>query len=393
MEPFSLYIHIPFCRTKCPYCDFNTYENIEHLTEDYINSLITELTNWSRYIDLNSKNKYIKSVFFGGGTPSYISENNISKIMQTIVNNFNLLDEAEISIECNPNDLSQEKLLSWENSNINRISIGAQSFSDKFLRVLGRDHDFIEISQGFIKARSLGFDNLNLDLIYGIPGQNMDDWKSTIKQALILKPDHISMYGLTIEKNTKFDWMISEGLMPNPDSDVAADMYEYVEKEMNNNGYTHYEISNWSLPGKESKHNLTYWYSQEYIGIGAGAHSFYSGLRFWNVNSPNEYINLLEKNRTIQNNTEICKGFCAVSEVEYYDNNTRIADKFILGLRLVQGINQSIFTKSFIDLISEKYDKEINELIHMGLLEITKDSIKLTRRGRLLANEVFYKFL
>ncbi len=393
MEPFSLYIHIPFCRTKCPYCDFNTYENIEHLTEDYINSLITELTNWSRYIDFNSKNKYIKSVFFGGGPPSYISENNISKIMQTIVNNFNLLDEAEISIECNPNDLSQEKLLSWENSNINRISIGAQSFSDKFLRVLGRDHDFIEISQGFIKARSLGFDNLNLDLIYGIPGQNMDDWKSTIKQALKLKPDHISMYGLTIEKNTKFDWMVSEGLMPNPDSDVAADMYEYVEKEMNNNGYTHYEISNWSLPGKESKHNLTYWYSQEYIGIGAGAHSFYSGLRFWNVNSPNEYINLLEKNRTIQNNTEICKGFCAVSEVEYYDNNTRIADKFILGLRLVQGINQSIFTKSFIDLISEKYDKEINELIHMGLLEIAKDSIKLTRRGRLLANEVFYKFL
>ena len=170
-------------------------------------------------------------------------------------------------------------------------------------------------------------------------------------------------------------------------------MYEYVEKEMYRNGYTHYEISNWSLPGKESLHNLTYWYSQEYIGVGAGAHSFFSGIRFWNVNSPNEYINLLEKDPLIDNNTEICRGFCAVSEIEDYDDNTRIADQFILGLRLVQGVNESIFNQSFIDLISKKYKKEIKELIDIGLLEITNSSIKLTKRGRLLANEVFYKFL
>ncbi len=393
MEPLSLYIHIPFCRTKCPYCDFNTYENIEHLIDDYIASLITELTCWSIYLDLNSKNKTIKSVFFGGGTPSYIAENHIKKIMEVVKTNFNLLEDAEITIECNPNDLFEEKILSWKNSNINRLSIGAQSFSDKFLRVLGRDHDLLEISQGFLTARSLGFDNLSLDLIYGIPGQNIADWKSTIHKALELKPDHISMYGLTIEKNTKFDWMVTEGLMPNPDSDIAADMYEFVEEEMHNNGYTHYEISNWSLPSKESKHNLTYWYSQEYIGIGAGAHSFYSGLRFWNVNSPNEYINLLEKKQLIQDNTEIQGGFCAVSEIEDYDDNTRIADQFILGLRLVEGIDKSIFTQSFIDLISRKYEKEIEELIYIGLLEITNTSIKLTKRGRLLANEVFYKFL
>ena len=393
MEPLSLYIHIPFCRTKCPYCDFNTYENIEHLIDDYITSLITELAHWSKYIDLNSKNKNIKSVFFGGGTPSYISQNHIKQIMEVLKSKFNLLEDAEISIECNPNDLSEEKILSWKNSNINRLSIGAQSFSDKFLRVLGRDHDLIEISQGFLTARSLGFDNLSLDLIYGIPGQNITDWKSTIYKALELNPDHISMYGLTIEKNTKFDWMVTEGLMPNPDSDLAADMYEFVEEEMNNNGYTHYEISNWSLPRRESKHNLTYWYSQEYIGIGAGAHSFYSGLRFWNVNSPNEYINLIEKGQLIQDNTEIQRGFCAVSEIEDYDDNTRIADQFILGLRLVEGVNESIFNQSFIDLISKKYKKEIKELIDIGLLEITNSSIKLTKRGRLLANEVFYKFL
>ena len=393
MEPFSLYIHVPFCRTKCPYCDFNTYENIEHLIDDYVRSLIYELICWSKYIDFNSKNKYIKSVFFGGGTPSYISANYITQIMDTVEKNFNLIDTVEISLECNPNDLSQEKILSWKNSKINRISIGAQSFSDKFLRVLGRDHDFTEISQGFSLARSLGFNNLSLDLIYGIPGQNINDWKSTINQALKLQPEHISMYGLTIEKNTKFDWMVTEGLMPNPDSDIAADMYEYVEKEMYRNGYTHYEISNWSLPGKESLHNLTYWYSQEYIGVGAGAHSFFSGIRFWNVNSPNEYINLLEKDPLIDNNTEICRGFCAVSEIEDYDDNTRIADQFILGLRLVQGVNESIFNQSFIDLISKKYKKEIKELIDIGLLEITHSSIKLTKRGRLLANEVFYKFL
>lgn len=395
MEPLSLYIHIPFCRTKCPYCDFNTYANIEHMIDRYIIALKNELIYWSKYLDITNKNKCIKTIFFGGGTPSYIPEQYIKDVMDLIKNQFDLEEDLEVSLECNPNDLLSNKLIKWRESSINRLSIGAQSFSDKFLRVLGRDHDFNEISEGFSLARSLGFDNLSLDLIYGIPGQKLSDWKATINQSLDLNPDHISMYGLTIEKNTKFDWMVNEGLMPEPDSDIAADMYEYVEEIMCDKGYIHYEISNWSLPQKESQHNLTYWYSRPYLGIGAGAHSYFQGLRFWNVNSPAEYINLLEDTNilTTDSNLQVKSGFCAVSDIEPYDFDTNISDTFILGLRLIDGINKSKFPSNFFSMITKHYYEEINGLINIGLLDLSKTSIRLTKRGRLLANEVFYKLL
>ena len=251
----SLYIHIPFCKTKCFYCDFNTYTKIEVLIPSYIKALESEVYFWSKYLNGTK----IKSIFIGGGTPSYIPENYIQQLLNTIFSKFNIKEYSEITLESNPNDLSKKKLNTYKNSGINRISMGVQSFNNLLLQNLGRRHSQENAIESYYLAKEAGFENISIDLMYGLPNQSMHQWEETLSKLLNLKPLHVSMYGLTLEEGTPMNEWVKTGQLTKPDDDLAAEMYIKAEDAMSNNNYAHYEISNWAIPGFESKHNLNYW--------------------------------------------------------------------------------------------------------------------------------------
>ena len=281
----SLYIHIPFCQTKCFYCDFNTYAKLESLIPSYINALESEAIFWSNYFNKTE----IKSIFIGGGTPSYIPSKYIEKLMETIFYKFKLTKDSEITLESNPNDLTKSNLKTYYKSGINRISLGVQTFDNSLLKVLGRRHSSQNAIEAYYLIKESGFKNINLDLMYGLPNQSTDKWVDTLYQLLSLKPLHVSMYALTLEEGTPMNEWIKEGKLPKQNDDIVADMYSKTEEIMSKNNYLHYEISNWAISGFESKHNINYWKNKTYIGIGPGAHSYIPPYRFSNIKSLREY--------------------------------------------------------------------------------------------------------
>ena len=389
----SLYVHIPFCETKCPYCDFNTYAGIESLIPGYVAALRAEIGLWGRLLGRPA----VATVFFGGGTPSYLPAEDIGSLVDTVARAFDLDQVSEISLEANPGDLTPDKLAAYLDSGIDRLSIGMQSLDDRLLALLGRRHSADQAVDAFRMAVDAGYSNVSIDLMYGLPHQGIDVWERTLSSAADLRPDHISMYCLTLEASTPMEQSVRTGELPEPDADLAADMYLMAEDAMDRLGYRHYEISNWAQPGKESRHNLTYWRNEPYLGVGPGAHSYLAGHRFSNMRSPRDYTLSLEDGRrdpfTADPLTgEHLRAVPVVETVEYIDRRLEMAETMMLGLRLDSGVGNAAFARRFGVAPADVYPDTVEELQTAGLLALTEGCVRLTARGRLLGNEVFGRF-
>jgi oxygen-independent coproporphyrinogen-3 oxidase len=398
--PISLYVHIPFCATKCPYCDFNTYARIEPLIPGYVEALATELRAWGSLLDRPE----VSTIFFGGGTPSYLPTGAIARLTETIRLGFAVAGDAEITAEANPDDCTPERLASLQAAGVNRISLGVQSLDDDLLKVLGRRHDSLQAIQAFRAARAARFANASIDLMFGLPNQTMAQWASTFEKALALVPDHVSMYGLTVEPNTAFASDIASGRLAAPDGDLAADMYEFAIERMSRLGYRHYEISNWALPGRESRHNLAYWRNAAYLGAGPGAHSYLGQWRFANLKTPREYIRRAAALRGVAPqktsapdsalpSIEYMRAAGVVETCEAIPPPLEMAETMMMGLRLNDGIDAQAFRDRFGVAVGAVYGSEIRELTGLGLIEFDPRGVRLTARGRLLGNEVFERFM
>ena len=388
----ALYIHIPFCETKCPYCDFNTYASIEHLIPAYMDALVGELRLWGAALD----SPRVQSIFFGGGTPSYLPSEDIRRLLDTARSGFVVAGEAEITLESNPGDVTEERLATWKDSGINRLSIGVQSLDDGLLQLLGRRHSAEEATEAFRHAQAAGFDNINLDLMYGLPRQNLEQWRKTLEQTLVLHPEHLSLYCLTLEEGTPLEARVRQGVLPTPDSDLAADMYELAEGMTAQEGYQQYEISNWALPGRACSHNLTYWRNQPYLGVGPGAHSSLNGQRSANLRSPRQYIQRVHRwaeSAIAFEGLQAAQECGPVEMVEAIDKRLEMGETMMLGLRLAEGVAASGFKARFGVELRDTFGPPIHELEGAGLLQWDDVSLVLTPRGRLLGNEVFQRFL
>ena len=398
MNPISLYIHIPFCATKCPYCDFNTYSGIEHMMPDYLEALSREIAFWGAALGHSRGKQPIGTVFFGGGTPSYLPSDNIHRLMDTVRSSFNLVPDAEVTLECNPDDVSSDRLAQWKGAGINRISMGVQSLDDGLLKVLGRRHTAQAALEAYVAAGDGGFDNVNLDLMYGLADQTMDQWRSSLTGVLELRPAHLSLYCLTLEEGTPMEAWVRHGKLSEPDPDLAADMYLLAESMMDDAGYDHYEISNWALPGRESRHNLTYWRNQHYVGVGPGAHSYLDGCRFANLKSPRGYVKSMAEleqpfGGEMDDPVRLLKERGVVDFTEAIDTRLEMAETMMLGLRLSEGVSEEDFEKRFGMSLRTAYPDQISELQEIELLKWRQGSLILTPQGRLLGNEVFQRFL
>lgn len=373
MKGISLYIHIPFCKQKCMYCDFPSYGNKDELMEEYIQCLIEE-------INIKCKNFFIHSIFIGGGTPSYLPNELMEKLLNSI-NKLNLRDNIEFTVECNPGTLTEEKLKIMKNFGVNRISLGLQAVQSTLLKSIGRIHDFKEFEESFSLARKTGFKNINIDIMFGLPNQTVEQWKETLKIVTSLEPEHISAYSLIIEEGTAFYEMYDSGKLRLPSEDEERKMYEVTLEVLKAKGYCQYEISNYAKKGKECKHNLVYWNSKEWIGIGSAAASFINGERLKNYSLIEDYINSVKNN----NNT--------YEEIIKNTEKDNMEEFMFMGLRKIEGIEERDFESRFNKSIDEVYINVINEHISRGLLIRAGGRIYLSGKGIELSNLVMSDFL
>ncbi len=391
----GLYIHVPFCATKCPYCDFNTYQGIENLIPGYVEAVTTELSLWGRALGKPPVN----TVFVGGGTPSYLGDDDLSRLLETAGGAFQLSPDAEITVEANPDDLDQAKCRNMLAKGVNRLSIGVQSLNDGLLGLLGRRHDSSRAVRAFEDARASGAANINLDLMYGLPRQSLRQWQDSLLQLIQLQPTHLSLYCLTLETGTPLDRWVEEGKLPAPDEDLAADMYQWAREALSDAGYHHYEISNWAMPGFESKHNLGYWLNHSYLGVGPGAHSRLGDYRFWGVSSPRLYMEKVKQwrethpGRLTGISGETLETTMPVGGHEYVDSGAACAETMFLGLRLLEGLDLAeASVRAGADLAS-LYRTQIQDLLDLGLLERHRGRLRLSSSAYLIANQVFRRFV
>ena len=388
--PISLYVHIPFCLSKCNYCDFNTYEGIESLMPTFVAALSKEIELWRGRLG----QLHVSTVFFGGGTPSYLPEKSITHLLGGIRDHTCLEASAEITLEANPDDLTSGKAEAWLEAGFNRISIGVQSFNDGHLASLSRRHSADTAEQAIKTARNAGFENINLDLMFGLPNQTINQWRESLSRAVDISAEHFSSYGLQIEPGTPLHRDVRNGNLPAPSDDLAADMYEMAIDMLAQAGYEHYEISNWAKPGFRSRHNSSYWLNLPYLGIGPGAHSSLNGRRFANMKSPRRYIEAIETaDLEAVAASEIEAGEFAVDFIEVTSRKTAISETMMLGMRLAEGISKSEFQRRFETSLDDLYYQELTYLENAGLIEGRDDRIALTLRGKLLGNTVFEQFL
>jgi oxygen-independent coproporphyrinogen-3 oxidase len=374
-KEIALYIHFPFCRRKCRYCSFVSYQDRAGDIPKYFAVLKRELA-------LCVPGKNLRTIYFGGGTPSLASSRQLADILSTIRSLCNIDEEAEITLEANPGTVDKSYLAAIKQIGINRISLGVQSFNDDELSLLGRIHSAQESREAVQLAVNSGFTNINIDLIYGIPGQTLSDWQKNVIEAMKLDAEHISLYALTLEGDEPMALTIEQGELPALNPDLCAEQYELAEDILATHGYQHYEISNWAKEGFECHHNLVYWHNHPYIGIGAAAHSYIGNHRLANVRNLDQYLGMFEKNTQ------------PVSDLnEEIGDALKLSESIILGLRLNRGVSVDDIHGLFgINLLSY-YGKQVNSLTSSGLLEIAEGNLRLTRRGRLLGNEVFWQFL
>jgi len=373
MKDISLYIHIPFCKQKCFYCDFPSYANIDYLKDDYIDALCKEIE--SKKITYN-----IKSIFIGGGTPSYLDCKQIEKLLKTI-NKLNLDKNVEFTMEVNPGTLDNKKLIIMKKGGINRISMGLQAVQNSLLKDIGRIHTFKIFEENFKLARTLGFNNINVDLMFGLPSQTVGECKESLEKIASLGPEHISAYSLIVEEGTAFYELYKKNKLILPSEEEEREMYKLTKEILNSYGYKQYEISNYAKEGFECYHNKVYWKSEEYIGLGSSSASFIDSKRIKNIENVKKYIEKI-------NNEE------NVAEEIYNNSKEDNMEEFMfMGLRLIEGINMEEFTRRFNINIMEVYKEIIKKNIEKGLLEIKENNLKLTEKGIELSNYVMSDFI
>lgn len=381
-ENIGIYIHIPFCKKKCFYCDFVSYENKENLIQEYIDAVCLEILQNAEILSEYN----ISTIYFGGGTPSLIKAEYIEKILNTL--KLFVTDEKEIkeiTIEINPNSASLDKLEKYYNLGINRLSIGLQSTHDIILRNIGRLHTFNDFKEVLKNANAVGFKNISVDLIYPLPGLNLSGFKETLNSVIKLKDEfnikHISVYNLEVHENTRLDFLLKEGFVSLCNEDEEYKMREELNKRLQDNGFVKYEISNYAYPGFESKHNLCYWNQEKYIGFGVNASSFFNLKRYRNTSNIDKYIDGIKNNKNI------------VVETEELDKLSLMKEYIILKLRLSKGVEISEFKQKFGTDIFDIFNTEFNSLKKDNLVNITSKNISLTNRGEEVANIVWEMFV
>lgn len=379
MKEIGVYVHIPFCKSKCIYCDFNSFAKKDECIEPYIKSLIKEIEEYAKA----NKDILVKTIYIGGGTPSYINEKYIKKIMENIKQNFEIIKDAEITIEVNPGTVNKRKLETYYKSGINRLSIGLQSANDKLLKLIGRVHNFEDFLENVKMAKTAGFTNINADCMIGLPTQNIYDVEETLNLLINLRLTHISVYSLIVEPNTQIEKKINSGELKLPDEEIERYMYWFAKRKLEENGYLHYEISNFAKPLYRSKHNLDCWNQKEYKGFGISASSYENGLRYTNTPSIDTYIKNVES-----------ENFKANYIIEEKQNKEAMMKEYmLLGLRKITGVNINDFIQKFEISPLYKFNKEIAKLLREGLVEANEHSIRLSKKGLDLANLVWEEFI
>lgn len=383
-KALGLYLHIPFCRHRCAYCDFNTYTTVSDLMSSYVVALQTEIRQVSRGTD-----RPLATVYFGGGTPSLLPADALDSILREIKNSFLVDANAEITIEANPETLSENYLKEIRRAGVNRLSMGAQSADPTQLALLERTHDFETVIQAVSDARRAGFENISLDLIYGLPGQSLASWQESLSAALGLETQHLSLYCLTIEPGTPMNRWLTNGRIQPPNPDLAADQYETAMGILARRGFEHYEISNWALPGLACRHNLIYWRNGAYLGLGAGAHGHARGYRYSVVRQPRVYIRRMQHGQS-----DHYPWSAAVADKHELTKQEQMSDTVITQLRLLEeGLNVDEFARHFGVELFAAFPGLCEQLIEWGLLRLDGNRLLLTRQGYFLSNQVFYRFM
>lgn len=375
----GLYIHIPFCLKKCSYCDFVSYLYDPVLASEYCAALVREMELYSKRLPAGDRK--VETLFIGGGTPTCLSTGDLVTILESCHYYFHLLPGIEISMEANPGTVDVEKLHSVHRAGVNRLSLGIQACQERLLQLLGRIHSFSEAVEAVQAAREAGFTNLNLDLIFGIPGQEIEEWHYCLEQIIGLAPTHVSTYGLQLEEDTLLLQEVQAGKLEPCSEEVELKMYEEAIEMLGNAGFEHYEISNFALPGYQCRHNLRYWYNLPYLGLGTAAHSYMGHRRFSNEISPGKYVH------------RIITGELAVAEAEDLPLFTSMAETMILGLRLLEGLDLNAFADRFGMRAEEVFAGQISRLLDLGLVEFGEGILRLTRKALPVANRVFVEFV
>ncbi|WP_336822600.1 radical SAM family heme chaperone HemW [Sporosarcina sp. USHLN248] len=374
----GMYIHIPFCHQICHYCDFNKVFFKNQPVDEYIESIGHELS-----ILQNEGQSFsnIETVFLGGGTPTSLSEKQLDRLLEIINAFVDYKKLREFSTEANPDELTEDKLAVLKNGGVSRLSIGVQSFDEELLKQIGRTHGANDPKRVIDEARRIGFENISIDLIYGLPNQTIGQWKDTLDEALSLDLPHYSGYSLIIEPKTVFYNLMNKGKLPLPGEDAEAEMFAILMEQMERAGKKQYEISNFSVPEYESVHNLIYWDNDEYAGVGAGAHGYLKGERYANIGPLKKYMEQTDNgNRPLFN-------IHTVSQKE------QMEEEMFLGLRKLKGVTFSEFERKFTTPLKEVYGEQLDELVEKGLIQVKDDRVQLTRKGIFRGNEVFQRFL
>jgi len=384
----GIYIHIPFCERKCTYCNFNTTDFFESLAERYIRAVAIEISRWGERLAEQGGETQIDTVYFGGGTPSIVESGQLASLVQACKAAFKTDYNAEITIEINPGSFSKAKIDEWLTAGINRASVGVQSFIDRELVSLSRTHTADDARRTIESLQAAGFENISLDLIAGLPEQSLADWQFNLDQALMLEPEHLSLYLLEVKESTQLYAQIKRGLRATPDDDLAADMYRMISKATQDHGYEHYEISNFervfereTVSRFRSRHNLKYWTGAPFYGVGCGAHSYDGHARWTNILKSDAYIESVE-----------ASGF-AIAERHELSEEDRAAEALFMGLRLKEGVSLSGFRSEYGVDVLERFSEDLPRLTEAGLIETRGGRLILTSAGRLLSNEVFVSFV
>ncbi|MCE2470453.1 MAG: radical SAM family heme chaperone HemW [Anaerolineae bacterium] len=386
-SPLSIYLHIPFCSTRCSYCAFNTYTDLAQLIPAYVDALGREISAAAA----GAPQREVHTVYVGGGTPSLLTERQFERLLSRLHHAFYFSPTCEISLEANPDDLDAGYLRSLRELGFNRLSIGMQSANPDILRLFERQHDVSAVASAMEAARQAKFDNVNLDVIFGSPGESLANWADTVGTLLDFEPDHVSMYGLELKGGTELRLQVDAGALPQPDDDDFADMYEFASETMERAGYRQYEISNWRRPGKECRHNLQYWRNLPYLGLGAGAHGFAGGYRYSTITAPQRYVDALTEQPSTAMEFPLTP---AVAKHTLVEEPADLYDTIMMGLRLTcEGINRSRFKQRFGQDFVAMFPDAVDRLVSLGLLEAHSDRLRLSPAGRLLSNGVIREFV
>ena len=381
-------MHIPFCKQKCKYCDFVSFTNKEDMVKDYFDCLLMEIEEKAKDYNVEIINGIkqkvrVNTIYIGGGTPSFANEKYIEQVINKIKECFKVLKTAEITIEVNPGTVTEEKLLKYYKIGINRLSIGLQSTNDVLLKMLGRIHNYKEFENTYNMAREVGFKNIYVDLMIGVPNQSIKDVEASLDKVIEKNPEHISVYSLILEENTKMFDLVESGKLTLPDENIERNMYWLVKNTLEEAGYKHYEISNFAKPKKESKHNVNCWKQESYLGIGCAAHSYFNGTRFSNITNLKQYINNYKNGASVHN----------IVFHENQDKSSKMKEYMLLGLRKIDGVDITEFKNKFSENLVYVFRNELNKLVKEELVEVDDNSVRLTNRGIDLANQVWMEFV